>query len=238
MKIKEITEDTNTGTPESAPNIQQAVKTWIDEWNNEVRSNPLMANNLGALQNYATQLARDKNGNQLFTPPPPTGTAPQQVTQYITSIVKSVLNMTSPSAEVARTAQQSSNAKQIINQLITQAEIAGDRISYSDINKILTTSGMITAQMDPADRRQTITNIAQLLKGHGIEIVKDLYGTAPGTNPILSQGVGVISSDPVVLQYDKRKYALNSQNRWVIFGSTKSASPEMERFLNKQLQVM
>jgi len=220
------------------PKIELAKKTWIDEWKKEVRANPTAAKDPDALQKYATQLARDKTGNQLFTPEPPPGMAPAQVAEYIGAVVEKTLSATSAPVKQAQSDIHARETKQIINTLIAQAEQSNDRIGYSDINKVLTDNGAITANMEPLERRQTITNIAAMLKQQGIEITQGPNGTAPGVGPQLSPGIGIISSDPLVLSYDKRKYALNRSNQWVVFGSTKTASPEMTEFLNKQLRAM
>lgn len=63
--------------------------------------------------------------------------------------------------------------------------------------------------------------------------------TAPhvtGLNP----DVKVISSaSPLVLRYKSQDFALSDDNvTWVRFGSNREASPEMSRFLHKQLRLL
>ena len=133
----------------------------------------------------------------------------------------------------AKTQNTGNVANDILNQLVARAEQAGDRIGADDVTKELS-----TLQMSPMDRRELTKQILEKLKGYGIDVASSPYGANPGEAPTLSPGVRIISSDPVVLGYDKRKYALNRQNQWVTFGTSKLASPEMAKFLNKQAQAM
>ena len=55
----------------------------------------------------------------------------------------------------------------------------------------------------------------------------------------LPADVTVVSSSPVVLRYrNQYEYALTDSDRWVKFGSDELASPEMEAYLNRQLEKL
>lgn len=60
---------------------------------------------------------------------------------------------------------------------------------------------------------------------------------APAASP-LSADLTVVSSSPVILRYRNQDFALTDDDRWVKFGSNKLASPEMEAYLNRQLEKL
>lgn len=61
---------------------------------------------------------------------------------------------------------------------------------------------------------------------------------APAATPPLPTDVTVVSSSPIVLRYRNQDFALTDNDRWVRFGSNKLASPEMEAYLNRQLEKL
>lgn len=124
-------------------------------------------------------------------------------------------------------------ANEILNRLVTQAETAGDRIGADDVTKELS-----NLDLSPIDRRELTKQILEKLQGYGIDVATAPGGANPGEAPTLSAGVSIVSSDPIVLSYKTREFALNSQNQWVLFGSKKLATPEMTKFLNKQAQAL
>ena len=154
------------------------------------------------------------------------------IQNYITNRYNTALANRTSSAG-AKTQNTPNVANEILNKLVGRAEQAGDRIGADDVTKELS-----AFQLSPIDRREMTKQILEKLKGFGIEISAGPNGANPGQAPTLSPGVRVISSDPVVLGYDKRKYALNRQNQWVNFGSSRPTSPEMAKFLNKQAQAL
>lgn len=215
-----------------AAEAARASKEWIAKWNQLVGTNPAIQKDTASLHDYASQLARDMSGQQLFDPEMPTDMTPNGVSKYITNVVNRTLvaNSTSRSSP----SQAGNNrANEILNRLVAQAEQAGDRIGADDVTKELT-----ALNLSPIDRRELTQKILEKLKGYGIDIAAGPHGANPGEAPTLSPGVRIISSDPIVLGYDKRKYALNRQNQWVTFGSSRPASPEMAKFLNKQAQAL
>lgn len=60
---------------------------------------------------------------------------------------------------------------------------------------------------------------------------------APAASP-LPTDLTVVSSSPVILRYRNQDFALTDDDRWVKFGSNKLASPEMEAYLNRQLEKL
>ena len=61
----------------------------------------------------------------------------------------------------------------------------------------------------------------------------------PQLTGALPADVTVVSSSPVVLRYrNQYEYALTDSDRWVKFGSDELASPEMEAYLNRQLEKL
>jgi hypothetical protein len=158
--------------------------------------------------------------------------SPRDIQNYITNRYNTALANRQAGA-VAKPKDAVNPANEILNRLVDRAEQAGDRIGADDVTKELA-----ALNLSPVDRRELTKQILDKLKGYGIEIATAPGGANPSEAPTLAPGVKIISSDPVVLGYDKREYALNSQNQWVTFGSKKLASPEMARFLNKQAQVL
>lgn len=109
MKINDVIRLTEAETVD--PRIQKATKTWVDEWNKEVRQNPALKNNPTALQQFGASLAKDKNGQTLFAPNLPTTMDPESVTKYIGNIVGTVLSTTGARAQAA--SQQKSAASKL-----------------------------------------------------------------------------------------------------------------------------
>lgn len=60
---------------------------------------------------------------------------------------------------------------------------------------------------------------------------------SPAASP-LPADLSVVSSSPVVLRYRNQDFALRDDDRWVRFGSNKLVSPEMEAYLNRQLEKL
>lgn len=60
---------------------------------------------------------------------------------------------------------------------------------------------------------------------------------APAASP-LPADLTVVSSSPVVLRYRNQDFALTDDDRWVRFGTNKLVSPEMEAYLNRQLEKL
>jgi hypothetical protein len=155
---------------------------------------------------------------------------------YITNMYNTA--MANRTAGKTAGSQSKNVATELINKLIDKAETSGNRISLNDVSTEITASPELT-RLNALDRRTMTKSIVDKLKDLGVEVVQDPHGVSTLADaPALSPGIGVVSSDPVVLSYDKRKYALNRSNQWVVFGSTKTASPEMNEFLNKQLRAM
>jgi hypothetical protein len=60
---------------------------------------------------------------------------------------------------------------------------------------------------------------------------------SPAASP-LPADLSIVSSSPVVLRYRNQDFALTDNDRWVRFGSNKLVSPEMEAYLNRQLEKL
>lgn len=90
MKIKDVIQLTEAETVDQR--IQRATKTWVDEWNKEVRQNPAIAKDPNALQQFGASLARDKTGQQIFEPKTPILLDPKSVKEYIEGIVNVMLS--------------------------------------------------------------------------------------------------------------------------------------------------
>ena len=152
---------------------------------------------------------------------------------YITNMYNTA--MANRTAGKTAGSQAKNVATELINKLINKAEVSGNRISLNDVSTEITASPELT-KLSALERRTMTKSIVDKLKDLGVEVVQDPHGLLD--TPALSPGIGVISSDPVVLSYDRKKYALSRSNQWVVFGSTRTASPEMTEFLNKQLRAM
>jgi len=69
---------------------------------------------------------------------------------------------------------------------------------------------------------------------------KSVDQVQPPRDTGLNPDVKVVSSaSPLVLRYKTQDFALSDDNMtWVRFGSNREASPEMSRFLHKQLRLL
>lgn len=86
-------------------------------------------------------------------------------------------------------------------------------------------------------RSNAVLWVAQNQSSQEIQQAQQTQQTQQG--PELTQGVSVVNSaDPLILRYKNTDFALTNNDRWVYFGSTKEASPEMTQFLNKQLSKL
>lgn len=184
-------------------NFSASAKPYVYKWNQAVVANPNL-NTPKELHKYATKMATNRNGEQIFQINPPTSMSPRAVNDYITNVYSRVVS------GVENDPQQA-----VPQQATPQQAVPNQQSQSPKQSNIIVPDSYRTR---PKDKQQNFGGWQQ--------------GTTAQTQ--MASGVRVINQDPIIIKYGNREFGLNDNGEWTHLKSGKVPPESIQAFLSQQ----